>query len=91
MTDPRLPDVLLTRGHRSEHTTAAMNLRRALTEVQRLTDVLAAALDTDPATAMLSGDGRALVHYAGEAASFAAELEMANRLAFLLPTTTEED
>jgi hypothetical protein len=90
MSDPRISGDLLTRGYRQHHDNAAKQLRLALTEVQKLAAALTADLDAGTDTGTLAGNGRHLVQYAGEVASFAAAVEMTRKLAFLLPTPTEE-
>ncbi len=83
------PDDLLRRGYSSEHQRAADNLRRALVDVQRAVTHLLADLDTDPSAGLYSGAARNMVSSAADAAVRAGELDMANRLSFLLPVSEE--
>jgi hypothetical protein len=83
-------DDMLTRTFNRERASATKELRLALREVHRLTEKILNHLDTAPDAALLGDDARALARFGGAAASHAGELDMATRLAFLVPTNTEE-
>ncbi|MEV7013326.1 hypothetical protein [Streptosporangium sp. NPDC051022] len=82
---PKLPVHLLQQGFGMEHDGAVGNLRRALLDVRQEVEQLLADLDDDPATHLYGGAARSMAASAGEAARHAGELDMANRLRFLLP------
>ncbi|MFB9248486.1 hypothetical protein ACFFWE_09625 [Sphaerisporangium melleum] len=77
-------------GFTGERDATARNLRAALAEVQRRAALMVADLDRDPTRGTYGGAARNLVSDAGEVARLAGELDMANRLTFLLPDPKED-
>lgn len=85
-----LPPHLLRHGFAIERAGAVSNLRRALLDVQSHVQALLEDLDADPASHLYGGAARTMAAAAGEAARHAGELDMANRLRFLMLTTPDE-
>ncbi|MFI7536686.1 hypothetical protein [Streptosporangium sp. NPDC049376] len=79
-----IPQHLRRQGYRIEHDGAVANLRRALLDVQG--QVKRPLADLDDAELHGYGDvARSMAASAGEATRYAGELDMVNRLRFLLP------
>lgn len=81
---------LLARGHAMERTNARDNLAQALAAAREQLANLEKHFHEDDTRTTFAGDAQRLAQIIVEVVSRAGELGMANRLAFLVPTTPEE-
>ncbi|RCG18223.1 hypothetical protein DQ384_39195 [Sphaerisporangium album] len=86
-----LPDNLKRRGYDQEHRNTVKNLRHALDDARKKITGMLDQLDSDPAGGLYGGQARQLATITGEIATYAGELDTANRLTFLLPPAAPEN
>lgn len=89
MANDRLPDNLLAQGYASERENARLNLEREVQHATRKLQEFTRDLADNPHATLFSGRARQLGQTVAELLTRAGELDMANRLAFLVPEPEE--